>query len=122
MVTPFSNIIEATVTYYFAYGPNLNKKQMLERCPELRADIVIAGLPAAEEPLCEPLLDCIQPKAIVICDSEFPASARAKPELMERLGRRKVRVLYTRECGAVTISFENMHWKLITFSLGTGNQ
>ena len=48
---------------------------LLARTNDLRADIVIAGLPNEGEPLCDALLDAIQPKVIVIADSEFPANA-----------------------------------------------
>jgi beta-lactamase superfamily II metal-dependent hydrolase len=50
---------------------------LLARTNDLRADIVIAGLPDEGEPLCDALLDAIQPRVIVIADSEFPATAGA---------------------------------------------
>ncbi len=71
----------------------------------LRSDIVVAGLPTQTEALCEALLDAIQPRVIVIADSELPATARASLKLKERLERRKVLVLSTREVGAVSILF-----------------
>ena len=63
----------------------------------------IAGLPNEGEPLGDALLDAIQPKVIVIADSEFPATRRASRELKERLAGRNVPVIYTRTSGAVTI-------------------
>lgn len=71
----------------------------------LRSDIVVAGLPTQTEALCEALLDAIQPRAIVIADSELPATARASLKLKARLERRKVLILSTREVGAVSILF-----------------
>jgi ComEC/Rec2-related protein len=71
----------------------------------LRADIVVAGPPTQSEPLCEALLDAIQPRVIVIADSELPATARASQRLKERLARRHVTLLHTRETGAVTFVF-----------------
>jgi competence protein ComEC len=85
---------------------------LLERNRDLRADIVIAGLPADGEPLCEPLLDAIQPRVMVIADSEFPATRRASAELRERLEQRKIPVIYTRETGAVTFTFRSSGWEL----------
>jgi len=70
----------------------------------LRADIVVSGLPTQTEPLCEALLDAIRPRVIVVADSELPATARASERLKTRLLRRKILVLHTRETGAVTIS------------------
>ena len=70
---------------------------LLESTNDLRADIVIAGLPNEGEPLCDALLDAIQPKVIVIADSEFPATRRASRELKERLAATKLPVIYTRD-------------------------
>jgi len=83
---------------------------LMQRWPELRADLVISGLPANESPLREPLLDLIQPQIIVVCDAEYPALARAKPELKQRLERRHLPVLYTRDCGAVKVVFGEGGW------------
>jgi beta-lactamase superfamily II metal-dependent hydrolase len=83
---------------------------LLARTNHLRADIVIAGLPGEGEPLCEALLDAAQPKAIVIADSEFPATRRAGPELRARLEQRGIPVVYTRTAGAVTILLRPDGW------------
>ncbi len=45
---------------------------LLERTPDLRADIVVTGLPSQEEPLSEALLDAIQPRAD--CGGRFGVS------------------------------------------------
>jgi len=63
----------------------------------LRADIVIAGLPTEGEPLSDALLDAIQPKIIIIADSEFPATRRAPAALLERLAQRNIPVICTRK-------------------------
>jgi hypothetical protein len=47
--------------------------------PELRAEIVVAGLPSRDEPLIEPLLDMLRPKLIIIADSELPPTAPGRP-------------------------------------------
>jgi len=83
---------------------------LLARTNNLRADIVIAGLPDDGEPLCEALLDAAQPKAIVIADSEFPATRRAGPKLRARLEQRGIPVVYTRTAGAVTILLRPDGW------------
>ena len=87
---------------------------LLARAHDLRADIVIAGLPDRGEPLGEDLLEAIQPKVIVVADSEFPAPRRASRELKERLATRKVPVIYTRTAGAVTILVRPNDWELRT--------
>lgn len=82
-------------------GQNL----LLDRTNDLRADIVVSGLPTQTEALCEALLDATRPRLIIVADSELPATARASQQLKERLARRNVTVIHTREAGAVTISF-----------------
>jgi competence protein ComEC len=90
------------------------QSDLLSHTNDLRADIVVAGLPNEGEPLCDALIDAIQPKVIVIADSEFPANRRASRELKERLGRRNVLVIYTRNSCAVKIAADKSGWKLQT--------
>jgi ComEC/Rec2-related protein len=87
---------------------------LLARTNDLRADVVVAGLPDEGEPLCEALLEAIQPKVIVIADSEFPATRRAGRELKQRLSERNVPVIYTRTAGAVKIVARPEGWELQT--------
>jgi beta-lactamase superfamily II metal-dependent hydrolase len=87
---------------------------LLEQTNDLRADIVVAGLPNEGEPLCDALLDVIQPKMIVIADSEFPANRRAGHSLNERLAQTKTPVIYTRTSGAVKIITGRTGWSLET--------
>ncbi len=90
----------------------LGQEALIERHPKLRADIVVTGLPAQEQPLCEALLDLLQPQLIIITDDNFPHAAQAKPQLAERLSRRHVPVIYTAVAGAVTIEFGENFWRL----------
>jgi len=90
------------------------QSELVSRTNDLRADIVIAGLPDEGEPLCDALLDAIQPKVIVIADSDFPADRRASGALHERLVQRKIPVVYTRASGAVKIVTDRSGWKLRT--------
>ena len=80
----------------------------------MRADIVVAGLPDGSEPLCDALIGAIQPKIIVIADSEFPAVRRANRALKERLEQTALPVIYTRNAGAVKIIADKCGWKLAT--------
>jgi ComEC/Rec2-related protein len=84
---------------------------LLLRTNDLSADIVVTGLPEQTEPLSEALLERVQPKLIVVADSEYPARARARPELRERLTASKAQVLYTREVGAVEITIQRGQWR-----------
>jgi competence protein ComEC len=85
---------------------------MLKSTPDLRADIVVAGLPTVGEPLCEALIDAVDPRLIIISDSEFPVAERATPHLHARLSRRNIPTIYTREAGAVTLELRNNTWVL----------
>ena len=81
---------------------------------DLRADIVVAGLPDEGEPLSDVLLNAIQPRVIVIADSEFPATRRARRELKDRLEQSGILVIYTRDSGAVKIVMDKSGWQLRT--------
>jgi beta-lactamase superfamily II metal-dependent hydrolase len=90
-------------------GQNL----LMARHPELRAEIVVAGLPARDEPLAEPLLDFLQPKLVIIADSEFPATRRAPEKLRDRLAQRAgTRVLYCHESGSLTLLLRRNSWEV----------
>lgn len=92
-------------------GP-AGQKQLLSGINDLHADIVITGLPNDGEPLSDALADAIQPKLIVIADSEYPRPANAK--LRKRLEQRGVPVLYTSDSGAVKIVLDKSGWKYDT--------
>ena len=88
--------------------------ELLTRTNDLRANLVITGLPAAGEPLCDALLDAIQPRVIVIADSEFPATRRANRALRERLEQNNIPVIYTRTAGAMKIETDRAGWQATT--------
>jgi beta-lactamase superfamily II metal-dependent hydrolase len=90
------------------------QKLLMARHPELRAEIVVAGLPSRDEPLDEPLLDLLQPRLIIIADSEFPATRRASAKLRERLAQHDaVRVLYCRDAGSLTLLIRRDGWQVL---------
>ncbi len=92
------------------------QQALLERTPDLHADIVVSGLPATGEALSDALLEAIQPRLIIISDSELPASERARPQFRERLARKNVPLLYTRWSGAATLEFSQRGWAVRTIS------
>jgi competence protein ComEC len=85
---------------------------LLERHADLRADIVAGGLPGNSEPMIDALLDAVQPRLLIVTDSEFPAPRRAPASLRERLGRRGIPVVYTRDTGGITIVLRKDGWEL----------
>jgi competence protein ComEC len=86
---------------------------LMGRHPDLRAEVVIAGLPARDEPLCEPLLDMLRARLIVIADAKYPATRRAPVKLRERLARRGARVVYCRDNGALTLELTPGGWTVV---------
>jgi beta-lactamase superfamily II metal-dependent hydrolase len=88
------------------------QSELLGLTNDLRADIVIAGLPEKGEPLCNDLIAAIQPRVMVIADSDEPATRRASRALRDRLEQTKIPVIYTRTARAVKIVTDQSGWKL----------
>jgi beta-lactamase superfamily II metal-dependent hydrolase len=91
---------------------HVGQSALLSGTNDLRADIVVVGLPNDGQALGDALADAIQPRVIVIADSEFPPPRRASRKLKERLEQENVPVIYTSECGAVKIIVNPAGWKL----------
>ncbi|MBI4660045.1 MAG: ComEC/Rec2 family competence protein [Verrucomicrobia bacterium] len=92
----------------------MGQRTLLEREDDLRADIVVTGLPAQGEPLSPALLDAVNPRLIVVASAEFPASESAGWKLRERLARLRTPVLHTSEVGAVTLILRRNGWEAQT--------
>lgn len=92
----------------------MGQSGLLATTNDLRADIVVAGLPGGSEPLCDDLIDAIRPKIIVIADSEFPATRRANRNLKNRLAEKKIPTVYTSESGSAKIVVNSTGWRLKT--------
>ncbi len=99
------------------------QRALLERQPELRADLVVAGMPDQGEPLIDELLAAVRPRLIVLTDADYPVQKRVRPALRARLGRTEVPVFRLAEAGSLTVIFsprglvvkaadssELMHW------------
>jgi beta-lactamase superfamily II metal-dependent hydrolase len=91
---------------------------LLERYSELHSDLVISGVPNGSEPLSDGLLEAVEPLAIVVTDSLYPATARAGARLRERLGRQAAPVFYTSDTGAVTLVLGREEWRMETATGG----
>ncbi|HZM03512.1 MAG TPA: ComEC/Rec2 family competence protein [Candidatus Saccharimonadales bacterium] len=85
---------------------------LMEHYQNLRADIVVASLPARDEPLSEPLLGLLHPKLIIVVDSELPATRRASSQLRDRLARHNAPVVYCHDEGAVKLNLGRNQWSL----------
>lgn len=80
---------------------------LMERHPDLTADVVVSGLTRGSEPLGQALLEQLKPRLIVITDADYPATERAPPELRRRLKQCGVPVLFTRETGTLTFQLSD---------------
>ena len=85
------------------------QRALLASGQDLRADIVVAGMPAQGEPLSDALLDAVKPRVIVVQDSDYPAQRRATEALRERLNQRGVPVFVTTVDGTVTITPKRLY-------------
>lgn len=92
----------------------LGQRTLLDREPQLRADLVIAGMPNLDEPLGDPLLDAIRPRVVIVSAGHYPSNERASSGLRERLNKRGVPVLFTSDVGAVTLTFKPGGWEVRT--------
>ena len=90
------------------------QRTLLQSQADLNADIVVAGLPAQNEPLSDALLDAIQPRLIVLADDQSPASARAGARVRARLLRRGVPVVFQSDEGTAVLTFRRGTWRAET--------
>ena len=82
----------------------LGQRALLEREADLRADIVVAGLPVQGEPLTGPLLERIRPRLIVLASSENRGSPPGGRGLGPRLRATGIPVIDTGIEGAVRVT------------------
>jgi len=88
------------------------QRALLERTNTLRADIVVAAIPSEGDPLTDTLLECIQPRLIIIADSGWPATRRAGRKFRDRLAHTNVPVVYESDLGAITVEMHAGKWTL----------
>lgn len=80
---------------------------LMERYPDLRADLVITGLPSQDEPVRDALLRQLQPRVLIVGTSTRPASRYGSRSLRERLGSHAFPVLYTADTGGLRLQFRH---------------
>ncbi len=93
------------------------QSNLLNREADLRADIVVAGIPSRGEPLGEAMLDRVKPRLIILSCAYYPVPEQARASLRERLAQRGIPVLYTCDTGSVTIEFRPSSYKIKTMNL-----
>ena len=90
------------------------QKTLYQRHPDLRADILIASLPARGTPLKNGLVSAVDPALIIVADAAGRTIGRAPPELRARLAALRTPVIYTSDSGAVTIEISKPGWRVRT--------
>jgi ComEC/Rec2-related protein len=85
---------------------------LLNRSEDLRAEVVITGLPAQGEPVADALLEAIRPQLLVVNDARSAANERASDQLRRRLARPGLTVLYTSETGTLTLDCRGRTWEV----------
>ncbi len=88
------------------------QRVLLEREPDLRAEVVFAGVPAQGEALLPELLAAVRPQLVVVTDDDRPFSARVRPELRQRLEHTGVPVLFQSDTGPLTLRFSRRGWRV----------
>ena len=96
----------------------LGQRALLGRERHLRADVVVAGMPTAGEPLSDALLEAVQPKAIILSTGEYPASEQPALALRGRLKKRGLPVFFTGDDGAAEVTIRPEGWEIRTLGGG----
>ena len=94
----------------------LGQEALIERSRGLRADIVVTGIPAGSEAVCDALLDVVQPQVVIVADAAYPIWERTNPKCRERLSRKHIPVLYLSEAGAISVKVKDNRWEATTVS------
>ncbi|MCL5096322.1 MAG: ComEC/Rec2 family competence protein [Candidatus Omnitrophica bacterium] len=85
---------------------------LLDYGEDLRADILITGIPSKGEPLSDSLVDAVRPRVIIVSTANSPVNEQASEELRQRLERRGIPVIYTSVAGSVTLEANHTRWQL----------
>jgi competence protein ComEC len=91
---------------------------LLRNYPDLRAEILIKGQHHSGDSGSPEFLDRVQPQAIVATSRDFPESERLKPEWIEEVGRRGIKLFRQDETGAVQIRLFREKWEATAYVSG----
>lgn len=85
---------------------------------DLRADIAIAGIPNEGEPLIDPLLDVVQPHAILLLNAHYPVGRRGSPDTFERFQSAGYPWMSLIEAGSFRIEANSGRFTIRAFKTG----
>jgi competence protein ComEC len=92
------------------------QRALLSRASDLKATIVVSGLPRQEEPLSTDFIRAIGPQVVMITDSDSPATERSSEKLRQRLSGKGYEVIYGRERGSAVIEVESLGYHIQTIN------
>ena len=120
----FSQADDASLVLLFNEGPasvlllgdlgREGQEILMRRHPELRASIVISGIPTKGEPLCDGLLEQLKPRLVIIADSARPPTARLGTTAQARLLRSRIPLRFTSETGSLDLYRNSGRWEVRT--------
>jgi competence protein ComEC len=94
------------------------EKTLLGNYPDLRCDILIKGQHHTGVSGSPDFLDRVQPQAIVATSRDFPESERLKPEWLEDVRARGIKLFRQDETGAVQIRLFRGRWEATSYVTG----
>jgi ComEC/Rec2-related protein len=96
----------------------VTERVLLRNYPDLRADILIKGQHHSGDSGSPEFLDRVQPEAIVATSRDFPESERLKPEWIEAVRRRGIKLFRQDETGAVQLRLFRERWEATNYVTG----
>jgi beta-lactamase superfamily II metal-dependent hydrolase len=94
------------------------ERALLRNYPDLQADILIKGQHHSGESGSPEFLDRVQPRAIVATSRDFPESERLKPEWIDAVRSRGIKLFRQDETGAVQIRWFRDRWEATAYVSG----
>jgi ComEC/Rec2-related protein len=91
------------------------ERVLLRNYPDLRTDILIKGQHHSGNSGSPEFLDRVQPEAIIATSRDFPESERLKPEWIEEVQRRGIRLFRQDETGAVQVRLFSDSWEATSY-------
>ena len=94
------------------------EEQLVRTYPDLHCDVVIKGQHHSGVSGSPQFLERVQPAAIVATSRDFPESERIKPEWVEEINARKIKLIRQDETGAVQLRFYPDRWESTSYVTG----
>jgi ComEC/Rec2-related protein len=99
-------------------GGENTERILMQNYPDLRCDILIKGQNHTGVSGTPAFLDRVQPQAIVATSRDFPESERLKPEWLEEVRSRGIKLFRQDETGALQIRLFSDRWEATAHGTG----